>query len=605
MTFVQNPGSGNPVFDYTSRDYTSILQDLLTRQQVYLPEWTSQSNNDFGIVLLQEFAYVGDLLGYYMDRLAGEAFIQTATQPQSILNLAALIGYTPYLSTGASVELTITISTSLGSYPLDIPAGSQFSTVGTATQAPIIFTTVADCSISNTISPTQAVAYVQSVAALQGTQYTSEAVATSNGAINQAYQLQNNPVSANSFTVYVDLGSGPQAWTYVDTLVGSGPFDLVFTNFVDANQNFFIVLGDGVNGYVPPLGSPVTCTYQTNDGGIGNVGANTITQYYGPPSGDSLAVGITAVTNALSATGGAYQESIASIQSQAPASLQALYRGITIEDINTLAKNIAGFAWASAAQQTYQLVNLYMAPNGGGSPTALQTATVESTVGAALMANTTLTVLPPTYQAVDISVNVVAFANYSNLATQQLIIQALDNLLALGNTGFAFRVALGLVYETVLGVPGVNYCAVEPITTADVAAFTTNPLGLVGNNYCSGLTREILCTLTTALSAVQPNQSVTTLFTTQVPQSVEAGDYLTITDLQSATPQSQIVQASGPVTGSAGLFSIPVVSFLPATNYAVGSPVCDYTVLEDCVFFANEIPEVGTLTINVTGGTTP
>ena len=120
MTFIQNPGSLSPVFDYSSRDYASILTDLLNRQQVYLPEWTSVSNNDFGIVLLQEFAYAADILHYYIDRLANEAFIQTATQPQSILNLAGLIGYTPFLSTGATVSLLITVSTTLEwprSYP--------------------------------------------------------------------------------------------------------------------------------------------------------------------------------------------------------------------------------------------------------------------------------------------------------------------------------------------------------------------------------------------------------------------------------------------------------------------------------------------------------
>ena len=573
MTFIQNPGSLSPVFDYSSRDYASILTDLLNRQQVYLPEWTSVSNNDFGIVLLQEFAYAADILHYYIDRLANEAFIQTATQPQSILNLAGLIGYTPFLSTGATVSLLITVSTTLsgGSYPVVIPAGSQFSTVGTPSQQPVIFTTLTSLSIPGPTAATPT--YSGSVNAIQGIQFTNEQVATSNGSINQTYQLQNNPVSSNSFTVDVDLGTGPAAWTYVSTLVGSGPFDNVFTNFVDANQNFYLVFGDGVNGYVPPLGSPITATYQTNSGSTGNVGANTITIYLNPPPGMGRIAGVIGVTNPTAASGGAFAESIQSVQSQAPASLLTLNRGVTVNDINTLARNISGFVWASAVEQTYQIVNLYMAPNGGGPLSALQAQTVENDIAGAVMANTTVNVLSAVYVPLDISVNVTAFANFSNSATEQLVILALDNLLALPDTGFGFRVGLGLVYEVVNNTAGVNYSAVTEVT------------------------RETMVTLTASLTN---GSTYTSLTVSQIPQTLNAGDALVITS--GVNTQNLIVSAPA----NANTFTIPVNSFVANANYTQGvSTIKDTTLLGDAVFLLNEIPVVGTLTVNVTGGTTP
>src|ERR1700679_2338667 len=106
MTFISNSGSAltpaTPVIDYSSRDYASIFADLVARIPIYLPEWTSDSISDFGMVMLQMFAYVGDIIGYYEDRLAGEAFIQTATQAVSILNLASMLDYQPTLSVGAT-----------------------------------------------------------------------------------------------------------------------------------------------------------------------------------------------------------------------------------------------------------------------------------------------------------------------------------------------------------------------------------------------------------------------------------------------------------------------------------------------------------------------
>lgn len=592
MTFVQNPGSGNPVFDYSSRDYSNVLTDLLARQQVYLPEWTSQSNNDFGIVLLQEFAYACDILHYYIDRLGNEAFIQTATQPQSILNLAGLIGYTPYLSSGATVTLQITIANNLpgGSYPLTIPAGTQFCTTGTSTQSPIVFTTTAALTIGGSAVATPV--YVGTVAAVQGVEYVSENVAVSNGAVNQAYVLQNNPVSGGSFTTYVNTNPsiGAVAWTFVETLVGQSPNALVYTNFVDANQNFYIVFGDGVNGYVPPLGSPITCTYYTNSGPLGNVGANTINTYLNPPVGSPRVSGITGITNPAAASGGAAQQSIQSIQSQAPASLTALNRGVTVSDIGNLARNLSGYAWASAVEVTYQLVNLYMAPNGGGALNSVQTAAVQTAMSSVVMANTTVNVLSPTYVPVDIQVNVVALAQYSNLAVQQAVNLALTNYLALGNTGFGFRVQLGDIYTQILSTLGVNYALISNSITANAQGVNTNSL-------CSGLSRETMVTLTSALTL---SSTYTTLAVSQLPQQVNAGDILV---LNNGVNTQQATVAS---TTPAGATSINVGSITAAYNFpATTTTIRDITLLTDAVFLTNEIPTVGVLTIAVTGGTTP
>jgi hypothetical protein len=565
---------------------------MLARQQVYLPEWTSQSNNDFGIVLLQEFAYACDILHYYIDRLGNEAFMQTATQPQSILNLSSLIGYTPYLSSGATVQLQITIANNLpgGSYPVTIPAGSQFCTSGTASQPPIIFTTVAPLVIQGSASATPV--YIGTVAAVQGVEYVNEAVATSNGSVNQAYILQNDPVSGGSFTVYVNINPsiGLSAWTFVETLVGQPPNALVYTNFVDANQNFYIIFGDNVNGYIPPLGSPITCTYFVNQGALGNVGANTINVYLNPPAGSGRVVGIVGVTNPVAASGGAAQQTIQSIQTQAPASLTTLNRAITVADLNILAKNLSGFVWASAVEVTYQLVNLYMAPNGGGPLNSLQTTAVQNAMASAVMANTTVNVLSPTYVPVDIQANVVALPQFSNLAVQQSVISNLTNYLALPNTGFGFRVSLGEVYQVILQTLGVDYAFVTSPITANAQGVTTNP-------FSSGLSRQTLVTLTSGMSL---SAMYTSLSVTPLPQSINAQDQLLISNGAST---QQVTATSFTPAGSTtvSIGSITANATYPATTTSVR----DITLLTDAVFLANEIPTVGVLTIAVTGGTTP
>ena len=56
--------------DYTNRDYASLLESLLEMAADKLPEWTDRSENDLGRLLLELFAYVGDVLLYYQDRIA-------------------------------------------------------------------------------------------------------------------------------------------------------------------------------------------------------------------------------------------------------------------------------------------------------------------------------------------------------------------------------------------------------------------------------------------------------------------------------------------------------------------------------------------------------
>src|SRR3954467_12881785 len=116
-----------PQIDYTSKDYASLRAALLALAAEKLPEWTDQSPNDLGVLLVELFAYMGDTLFYNQDRIAAESFLETAVERRSIVQLLRLIGYelTPPLS--ASSELTLLFENdATGS--VTIPAGAQFRT---------------------------------------------------------------------------------------------------------------------------------------------------------------------------------------------------------------------------------------------------------------------------------------------------------------------------------------------------------------------------------------------------------------------------------------------------------------------------------------------
>ena len=65
------------VIDYLARDYASFRRALIDLIPSKLPEWTDRSEADFGVVLIELFAYMADILSYYQDRIANEAFLTT------------------------------------------------------------------------------------------------------------------------------------------------------------------------------------------------------------------------------------------------------------------------------------------------------------------------------------------------------------------------------------------------------------------------------------------------------------------------------------------------------------------------------------------------
>src|SRR5687767_11433496 len=97
-----------PVIDYTNKDYLSLRQAMLDLAHYRLPEWTDQGAADLGVLLVDLFAYMGDVVLYYQDRIANELFLGTATERRSVLQLLRLIGYELKPGVAAAADLTLT-----------------------------------------------------------------------------------------------------------------------------------------------------------------------------------------------------------------------------------------------------------------------------------------------------------------------------------------------------------------------------------------------------------------------------------------------------------------------------------------------------------------
>lgn len=334
-----------PQIDYVSRDYTAILADLTAIAQQFNPTWQVTDPSDIGLALIETFAYLGDLLSFYTDRMASEGFIGTASQRSSVLQIASMLGYAPTPSSASVVTLNLTNSTGSS---IVVSAGTAFQSTslvnGQNTQVTFELDSDTTISANSTVSAT----------ATQGVTTTGEALGTSTGAPSQIFKLAQTGVIINSTGSNIKVYVGGVQYTYSSSLVDNNPFDSVFTTSIDADGYTYIIFGDGVGGKIPPATYSITATYRVGVGSQGNVSAGSITKTSGNYN--------ISVAQPSAATGGADDESTDSIRYNTPRAIRTLRRAVSLRDYAYLALQVNGVSKANADSSVWSSVSLYIAP---------------------------------------------------------------------------------------------------------------------------------------------------------------------------------------------------------------------------------------------------
>lgn len=552
-----------PQVDYTSRDYSAIREDLINLIPTYAPEWTNRDPSDFGVALIEVFSYLGDLLNFYIDRAANEGFLATASQRDSVLQIAAMLNYTPTTSSPALAELTFLNNTASIA---TIPAGTQIATTtvvnGTSTQ--IIFETDSEVEVPAKVG---VVAGDATVTATQGYTVADEELGISSGNPNQVFPLVEYPVIKDSIQVYV----GGVQYTYSASLINNTIYDPVFTTVNDAEGRTYVLFGDGIGGRIPAASNTVTATYRVGAGSAGNVPANKLTFFLTNPQ-----AGIT-VNNQEAAVGGDDEESTDSIRANAPLALRALNRAVSLKDYANLALQVPGVAKAVAESEVYTSVNLYIAPFGdpgvlGVTPTALFNTLAED-VGAYFTdktaPNVTLNILPPTYLGVDLDLLVYVLPQYRQDIVTNQVLSAVRELFSAENSFFADRVAVHFILSAINQVAGVDYATVTYLRkTSSLQSFV--------------------------VSAWERTSNIVTL-TTSVAHNVTVGQTIQVTDVDPDIDAAHIVIGATANELTFALVGSDVVST------AVDGDIKVLTVgTVQCA--TNEIPQEGTFNISVSGG---
>ena len=457
--------------DYSNRDYDSIRADLLSRATEIVPEWTARTSSDFGVLFVDLWSYFADVLHYYIDRAAGEAFIGTATQRESLLALASLFDYNPQLQTSATATVTVVGENIPGGETVVIPINTTFVAPATSERPIIYFTSTQSASASASANAI--------ITVVEGLQVNDETVGTSNGSSNQRFSLFFNGVVGNSVDVFVKEGvvvdgvPSDVEYQFVNKLIDSTANDRVYTLLASASNATEIVFGNGINGKIPNTGQSIVVDYRKGVGSRGNISANSITQIQNSPS-----VYISEILSSVS-TGGANVESIESLRNNIPNSFATQDRAVSLSDYKALVLQVAGVAKGTAAYSN-GAVTVYAAPFTEDYLTYatstllvdanLQTNIIEhyeprQMIGASVSAASAINLT-----AVNITATVNVLSGYIASNVGESVETALDSLFEFENVEFNQTLSKGQIYRTMLNVPGVDYVTISIPSTETVTS---------------------------------------------------------------------------------------------------------------------------------------
>jgi len=343
--------------DYTSRDFDALRARLYALIESVFPEWTDHEVAGFGNLLVEMFAFVGDVLGYYVDQQGRESRLVTATQRKNVIALARMLGYRMSGATAATAQLELRLA-SPARTAITLGQGSVVRT--REAQNPARFQLLEDIVIP----------------AGQGLALTTAEHSTSHRQLFDVRSLRGSDLVLDR-TPFLDRSARVAAtngdYLEVESLLSSGPNDRHFTVLVDQNDRATLRFGNGRNG-AAPSGS-IEVRYKTGGGARGNVDPGQLTVFDGVPKDAEGTPVALRVTNPQRASGGAERQSVASAKLLAPLGLRATTRSVCREDFEIHALELPQVARAlmltsneDAAVRENSGV-LYVVPRGGGVPT--------------------------------------------------------------------------------------------------------------------------------------------------------------------------------------------------------------------------------------------
>ena len=483
--------NGQIVIDYMARDAGSFLQSMRALIPEKLPEWTDyESEADFGNVLLELFAHMGDILSYYQDRVANESFLGTAQERRSIIQHLRLIGYT--LSTAAPASATLTLSVPpTATDVITIRRGDAFASKGQRDKPSVRFEYTREQPLSINcatlpVDPASNRKVQVGIPVEEGRLIREEILGTSPGTPNQQYKLTHAPLILRSLgqgqtvnrdiILTTELGQTKDEWTLRESLAFSREGQKDFTIAIDEDDRATIIFGDGTLGAIPAPGSILKVSYRVGGGSQGNVAPDTIQTIIDAPP---LALLGAQITNPGAATGGAERESIAHAVSHAPQVFRSLKRAVTTQDYEALALDFKGVGKVLAEGTSWNVVTLFVAPAGGGQVSDVLEANLLAYFEDKRPISTIIEIEDVDYVPIYVTAHIGVKSYYSSEEVKGQVQQAVSQLLAFEHVSLQQTVYLSKFYEAIEAIEGIAFVNISEFRREGQSSGVVEPSGKI------------------------------------------------------------------------------------------------------------------------------
>ena len=294
------------------------------------------------------------------------------------------------------------------------------------------------------------------------------------------YTASSDPSGAESS---LEVRVNRVAWTEAPQLFGLEPTSEQYVVRHEDDGRATVIFGDGVQGARLPTGpANVSATYRSGIGLAGMVGAARLTLLMTRP------LGIRGVTNPLSATGAADPESRDDARTNAPLTVLAMDRIVSLQDAEDFARAFAGIGktqavalWRNGVRWIHVTVaGAAAVPSPDGTVTALSDHRVDPTAPLAQhlldaieqAKEPSLRVRVDTYQPVffNVAAKVLVDPRYLWVDVEAGITATLTDRFSFARRAFGQPVTKAEVIHAIQPVPGVVFVDVDALHRFDAAA---------------------------------------------------------------------------------------------------------------------------------------
>lgn len=415
--------AANTSTQVVSLDFDSLKNNFITFLQ---GQDTFKDYNFEGSALNQLvdiLTYNTQYNAYYLNMVANEMFLDSATQRSSVVSQAKVLNYTPQSAIAPTATVNVTF-TNVNTSSFTLPAYLTFSS---SAINGINYTFINPDSYTVNVSSNTAI--FPNVKIKQGVYATYRFTVNSTTNPNYIFQIPDNAIDTTSLQVLVQQSSSNSSYTIYNQAMPADYLTLNSTSKVYFLQealdgNYEIYFGDGVLGQQLTDGNIVVVNYVSTEG-TAAAGANSFV-LLNTVSGHSPS----AVLSVTPATSGADKETINSIKFQAPKTFAAQGRAVSKSDyISAIQQNNQGFSfdavnvWGGEENNppVYGQVFVSLKPTGAYNLTNAQKQSIITNIIQPISVLTvTPTIVDPDYTYIKINVNALYDPSKTTLTSAQL-----------------------------------------------------------------------------------------------------------------------------------------------------------------------------------------